>query len=88
MWQQNLDRGKYIKNCVGVPPPDKFDKKFVSSGLNLVVDDYRVSVNEDSEAGMAIYVNCPAGAWSYWDINQAVGTVLVEGTGWYSDESR
>ena len=83
MWQQNLDRGKYIKNCVGVPPPDTFDKMFVASGLNLVVDDHRVAVNEDSEAGMAIYVNCPPGSVSDWN----GGLLLVEGTGWYSDES-
>ena len=45
--------GKYIKNCVGSPPPDTFDKKFLANGgLNLVVDDLRVKVNEDSEQGI------------------------------------
>ena len=153
MWQLNLDRGKYIKNCVGgpppgerervsgtpsllpppppmthdsyvyvyiypfctymscytvdysisclthppthspssylflffsPPPPDMFDKKVVGSGLNLVVDDYLVGVDEDSEAGMAVYVNCPKGTEADW----ALDLVMVEGTGWYSDASR
>ena len=45
--------GKYIKNCVGSPPADTFDKKFLGNGgLNLVVDDLRVKVNEDSEQGI------------------------------------
>jgi len=45
--------GKYIKNCVGSPPADTFDKKFLANGgLNLVVDDLRVKVNEDSEQGI------------------------------------
>lgn len=29
-------------------------------GDNLVIDDYNVYVNEDSEQGMAIIVSCPA----------------------------
>jgi len=81
MWQQNIDRGKFIKNCVGVPPPDAFDKVFFPSGLNLVVDDHRVAVNEDSEAGMAIYVSCPS------NCHVAEATVVVEGTTWYSEWS-
>ena len=61
-----------------------FDKKVVGSGLNLVVDDYLVGVDEDSEAGMAVYVNCPKGTEADW----ALDLVMVEGTGWYSDASR
>lgn len=45
----DLDRGKYIKNCVGVPPLDKLDKHFVKlTGDNLVIDDNRTVVNEVS----------------------------------------
>lgn len=78
----DVDRGKYMKNCVGVSPPDTLDKLFIIPdvyGENLVVDDHRVSINEDSEQGMAIMVECPSGC--------AAGSGLVEGTDWYSDTS-
>ena len=39
------DYGKYVKNCVGSPPRDTFDKRFVDvTGDNLVIDDYRTQV--------------------------------------------
>jgi hypothetical protein len=74
------DRGKYIKNCVGVPPHDRFDKHFVfQQGDNLVIDDHRVSIDEDSEKGMAILINCPSNC-------QLAGNKL-EGNTWYSEYS-
>ena len=77
----DVDRGKYIKNCVGSPPPDVLDKHFLFQGQsdNLVVDDNRTIINEDSEQGMAIMVFCKAGCAS--SVNP------VYGTKWYSDDS-
>jgi hypothetical protein len=61
-YKDDINRGKYIKNCVGSPPPNTLDKRFLSlTGDNLVVDDNRVSVNEDSEIGTSIIVKCPSG---------------------------
>eukprot|EP00428_Durinskia_dybowskii_P086008 CAMPEP_0170444614 /NCGR_PEP_ID=MMETSP0117_2-20130122/48623_1 /TAXON_ID=400756 /ORGANISM="Durinskia baltica, Strain CSIRO CS-38" /LENGTH=310 /DNA_ID=CAMNT_0010705437 /DNA_START=18 /DNA_END=947 /DNA_ORIENTATION=+ len=81
-YELDKDKGKYIKNCVGIPPHDKLDKRFVDvTGDNLVVDDYRRAINEDSEQGMAILFNCPG---------TCAGTVsagLVLGNGWYSETS-
>jgi hypothetical protein len=100
----DLDRGKYIKNCVGIPPPDNLDKHFLYashnasyvsskiprsylndanlavSGDNLVIDDGRVTLNEDSEQGMAIIVHCPPGCTPSSD-------ELPEGNTFYSDNS-
>jgi len=45
-------RGRSVRNCVGSPPPDKLDKHFWNSTLggdNLVIDDGRVDVNEDTQ---------------------------------------
>ena len=73
-------RGKYIKNCVGVPPPDRFDKHFVfKQGDNLVIDDHRVYLDEDSEKGMAILIHCPA--------NCQLNPTSIEGNTWYSEYS-
>jgi len=102
-YEIDLDRGKYIKNCVGVPPPDKLDKIYLFdkrnalngvlppeilndailypniTGDNLVIDDSLDLINEDSEQGMAIIVECPSGCSST--------TAKLEGTKWYSDSS-
>lgn len=76
----NTDMGKFIKNCVGSPPLDYLDKRFVlKTGDNLVVDDDRYEVDEDSEAGMSMLFYCPASC------NQ--GTRILEGTHWYSEHS-
>ena len=81
-YERNKDKGKYIKNCVGIPPHDKLDKRFVDiTGNNLVIDDYRTAINEDSEQGMAILFNCPASC------HTIAPTALVEGIGWYSESS-
>lgn len=81
--EKNDDRGKYIKNCVGVPPRDKLDKRFVlNTGDNLVIDDYRTEINEDSEQGMAILVRCPPQCASSFS-----GSTKVEGNVWYSERS-
>lgn len=78
----NKDRGKYIKNCVGVPPHDRLDKHFVlQEGDNLVIDDNRKEINENSEQGMSILVSCPASCSS------VTSTSKIEGTHWYSDNS-
>jgi hypothetical protein len=74
----DLDRGKYIKNCVGVPPRDRLDKHFISQGDNLVIDDYRKSINEDSEQGTAIVVTCPSSCHL---------TGSIAGNHWYSEDS-
>lgn len=78
-FQDDLERGKYIKNCVGSPPRDRLDKHFISQGDNLVIDDGKTEVNEDSEQGTAILVTCPARC-------SADGGV-VQGTLWYSEGS-
>lgn len=70
-------RGKRPKNCVGSPPPDRLDKK--SLGLNLVIDDLKTFVNEDSEAGMSIMFYCPPGC--------AAINADVYGNHWYDDSS-
>lgn len=81
----DLDKGKYIKNCVGVPPRDLLDKRFVNiTGDNLVVDDLRTAINEDSEQGVAILVNCPSTCTADLVSN---GNVRLEGTTWYSEQS-
>ena len=79
-YEKDVERGKYIKNCVGAPPPDTLQKHFVlQEGDNLVIDDGRVTVNEDSEQGMAILVKCPTQCRS--------GGGPAYGTGWYSEDS-
>lgn len=79
--QKDYNQGTYIKNCVAVPPPDRFDKHFVNiTGDNLVIDDHRVALNEFSEQGMALLVTCPASCTSSTNL-------LVQGTRWYSEYS-
>jgi hypothetical protein len=76
-------RGKYIKNCVGVSPYDRFDKHFIfDQGDNLVIDDHRVALDEDSEKGMAILLQCPS-------LCNAQVNLLppLAGSGWYSEYS-
>ena len=77
------NEGRSIKNCVGSPPPDRLDKEFqFITGGNLVVDDERVDVEEDSGDGSTIRVRCPAGC-------QSTGTSpRVWGTKYYTDDSR
>ena len=77
------NEGRSIKNCVGSPPPDRLDKEFqFITGGNLVVDDERVDVEEDSGDGSTIRVRCPAGC-------QSTGTSpRVWGTKYYTDNSR
>lgn len=80
-YEDDIDKGKYIKNCVGSPPVDIFDKRFIDvTGDNLVIDDHRKVINEDSEAGMAILVHCPPSCTSF-------GSYTVQGNVWYSDIS-
>lgn len=79
-YENDPHRGSFIKNCVGVPPHDKLDKHFVlTDGDNLVIDDFRTEVNEDSEQGMSILLTCPAQCQTY--------SGRIEGTHWYSDNS-
>ena len=78
-FENDLDRGKYTKNCVGSPPRDRLDKHFISQGDNLVIDDDRIVINEDSEEGVAILVTCPASCLS--------SDGIVQGTNWYSEGS-
>lgn len=79
------DKGKYIKNCVGSPPRDKLDKHFIDNveqGDNLVIDDYRTKVNEDSEQGMTVFVHCPAYCTGMSTVSRH-----VQGSKWYSESS-
>ena len=77
--------GKYSKNCVGTPPTDYLDKRFVEvTGDNLVIDDNRHEVNEDSEQGMSILVHCPSDCAN--PLNVDTGTIQ-QGTDYYSEES-
>jgi hypothetical protein len=74
------DRGKYIKNCVGVPPPELLDKHSLNvTGDNLVIDDHRLLINEDSEEGQVYVVECPSNCGSS-------GTDIY-GNHWYGDNS-
>lgn len=83
-YELDKDKGKYIKNCVGIPPHDLLDKRFVNiTGDNLVIDDLRTEVNEDSEQGMAILVSCPAQCGS----DSSGDPYVLEGNGWYSETS-
>jgi hypothetical protein len=83
-YEKDTSRGMYIKNCVGVPPRDRLDKHFVlQEGDNLVIDDDRISVNEDSEQGMTILLHCPSQCTSF--MNDA--HTIVEGNIWYSEDS-
>lgn len=82
-YEEDTSRGMYIKNCVGVPPFDTLDKHFIlQEGDNLVIDDDRTVVNEDSEQGMTILFTCPAQC-----VSQAAATDRVYGTKWYADNS-
>ena len=79
-YENDLDRGKFIKNCVGTPPRDELDKHFIlRDGDNLVIDDDRTDINEDSEQGTAVIIWCPASC--------ELSYGLVEGTTWYSEKS-
>jgi hypothetical protein len=84
-YNKDVDKGKFIKNCVGTPPLDTLDKHYIDrapgNGDNLVIDDHRTYVNEDSEQGMAIMIKCPAVC------NPNDGNSVVEGTHWYSEGS-
>jgi hypothetical protein len=51
-------RGRSIKDCSGSPPPDKLDKHFWNiQGDNLVIDDLRVDVKEDTGDSTTIKVH-------------------------------
>lgn len=88
-FQKEVDRGKYIKNCFGTPPPDRLDKFTFDTEKNLAVDDGLLEINEDSEEGMGIIFRCPAGCADGIDATSITGTVLsdVLGSTWYSEYS-
>lgn len=74
------DHGKYIKNCVGVPPLETLDKRWLNiTGDNLVIDDHRLYVNEFSEQGMEVIVYCPKSC--------STGSGKVYGNHWYGVDS-
>lgn len=81
-YDADYNRGMYIKNCMGAPPPDTFDKHFIDDppGDNLVIDDKRTTLNEFSEEGMAILVRCPR-------LCAGASSVALQGTTWYSENS-
>ena len=53
--------GRSMRNCVGSPPPDRFEKKAWPSGLNLAVDDEVWELDEDTHVGTTYKFKCPAG---------------------------
>jgi hypothetical protein len=72
-------KGRSVKNCVGTPPPDKLDKKFWNvTGDNLVVDDGRVDVDEDTGAGTTIKVQCPLNCAAGFGLDPVAGHGLWE----------
>ena len=87
---QNYDQGKYIKSCLGTPPPDRLDKhpstNITYNGDSLVVDDGLTSVNEDNEAGMTVLVKCSSTCISIIG-GGGSGVSSVYGTQWYSESS-
>jgi hypothetical protein len=104
--KSNLDgdepRGRSIKNCVGTPPPDKLDKHFWNiTGDNLVIDDGRVEVNEDTGDSTTIKVTCPTTCAADLGLDPLAGTdgypggasntiasgLSLYGSGLYSDDS-
>lgn len=86
-YEGDINKGKFIKNCVGSPPPDTYDKIFLANGgLNLVVDDLRVKVNEDSEQGLSMMLQCTSTCFlSNGNWKDAAGNVY--GNGWYAESS-
>jgi len=63
--------GRGVKHCTGSPPIDSFDKKFWNESSteypfneNLVIDDMRTNVREDTNQGTLIKVSCPANCLS------------------------
>jgi len=98
----NEPRGRSLKNCVGSPPPDKLDKHFWNvSGDNLVIDDGRVEVVEDTGDSTTIKVMCPTTCASDVGLDPSAGTEgyvnngfptlangpSLRGSGLYSDDS-
>jgi hypothetical protein len=76
--------GRTIHDCIGSPPPDRLDKDFwfTNSSGNLVIDDDRVEVKEDTGDGTTIRVNCPASC-----LPAAPTDARVWGTDFYTDTS-
>ena len=61
-------------------------------GDNLVVDDYRTSINEDSEQGMAITVECTDSCQTLHGYHVSLNSKIknafrLEGNGYYSEDS-
>jgi hypothetical protein len=84
----DLEYGKYIKNCVGVTPVETLQKRFVlQTGDNYVVDDDRVTVYEDSEEGDTYLVRCQAGCAAGNSASSYSGAAELAGDYWYSDKS-
>lgn len=79
-YNNDTDRGKYIKDCLGSPPVSLLDKHYLNvTGDNLVVDDGVRTVNEDAEEGTALIVLCPSGCTN--------SSATVAGAGLYSEQS-
>ena len=57
------------------------------SGDNYVVDDNRVTVNEDSEEGNLYIFQCKPHCTATNSISALSGKVVLHGTHWYSDDS-
>ena len=59
-------------------------------GDNMVIDDHRTSINEDSEEGMAITVQCLDSCttlYNYYNSGQNRFKFRIEGYIWYSEDS-
>jgi len=74
--------GRHIHDCMGSPPPDRLDKRFLfETDGNQVIDDYRVDVKEDTGDGTTIKVYCPPGCTPSTD------DVNLRGSLYYTDDS-
>ena len=53
-------RGRSIKDCTGSPPPYFYEKRFWNvTGDNLAIDDGTDGINEDTNDGMRLSLQCP-----------------------------
>lgn len=102
-WEDDPDRGKYIKNCVGIPPPDTLDKQYVfDTGSDLngilppeILDDPFLqefgnnSVIDDGRSKINEDSEQGMGIIVRCPSGCAAsaGTFTLNGTTWYSDSS-
>lgn len=76
--------GRTIFPCIGSPPIDRLDKRFLADTAdNMAIDNHEVDVNEDTGDGTLIQVTCPSGCSS----SSSSSSAVVIGTDMYLDTS-